>query len=87
MSSTRIVAFAAVLAVSLLGLGAGTAAAGGPRVIIEPPVFYPQADFTFEGGYYRTNEGRYYHYDRDRAGWHYGRHHRDGLRYERDHHR
>jgi hypothetical protein len=87
MSRNRIAAFVMVLAVSLLGVGAGTAAADGTRVVVEPPIFYPHADFPFENGYYRTNEGHYYHYDRDRAGWHYGRNHREGVRYERDHHR
>ena len=91
MSRTQIVAFAMVLSVSLLGFGAGKAAADGPRVIIEPPppltLYYPHAEFNFENGYYRTNEGHYYHYDRDRDGWHYGRNHREGVRYERAHRR
>jgi hypothetical protein len=87
MTRTRIAAVAMVLAVTVLGFGAGRAEADGARVIIEPPVFYTHAEFPFENGYYRTHEGHYYHYDRDRAGWHYGRNHREGVRYEREHHR
>ena len=72
MTRTRIAAVAMVLAVTVRGFGAGRAEADGARVIIEPSVFYPHTEFPFENGYYRTNEGHYYHYDRDRAGWHYG---------------
>jgi hypothetical protein len=87
MTRTRIAAVVVILAMTVLGFGAGRAEADGARVIIEPPVFYPHAEFPFENGYYRTNEGHYYHYDRDRAGWHYGRNHREGVRYERGHRR
>jgi hypothetical protein len=73
--------------VSLLGVGAGVAEAEGTRVIIEPPVFYPSADFHYGDGYYRTNDGHYYHYDKDRDGWHYGRNHREGMHYEEHHKR
>jgi hypothetical protein len=81
MSRTRIGAVVLALVVSLLGV----AAADGPRVIIEPRVFLPEAEFPVNDGYYRTNDGYYYHYDRDRHGWHYGRNHEEGLRYEREH--
>lgn len=71
----------------LLGVSA-PASAEPPRIVIEPPVFLPQTDFPYENGYYRTNEGHYYHYDHDRRGWHYGRNHDEGMRYEweREHH-
>lgn len=67
-----------------LALGAGVARAD--RVVVEPPVFFPAPEFHFDNGYYRTNEGHYYHYDHDRDGWHYGRNHREGVRYEERHH-
>ena len=63
--------------------GAGTARADHDRD--EPEVFVPHAKFRFEDGYYRTNRGHYYHYDRDREGWHYGRDHREGVRWEGKH--
>ena len=47
----------------------------------------PQEEFPYADGYYRTHEGRYYHYDRGRHGWHYGRNHEEGLRYEHEHER
>ena len=56
----------------------GVAAADEVRVVFPVPFFFPQADFKYDDGYY-------YHYDRDRNGWHYGRNHRHGLRYERRH--
>ena len=83
MSRTRI-GRAALLMVSLLVFGAGVAAAD--RVVVgPPPVFIPEAEFQHDNGYYRTNDGRYYHYDKDRSGWHYGRNHEEGVRYERKH--
>ena len=85
MSRMRIGAAALALVVSLLGFGAGVAAADRGGVIIEPPIFVPQSEFPTDNGYYRTNEGTYYHYDRDRNGWHYGRNHEEGLRYEHEH--
>ncbi len=71
-------------AVSMLAMGA--ASADRVKVIVPPPVFLPQAEFRFDNGYYRTNEGHYYHYDADRSGWHYGRNHEEGVRYEHRHH-
>ncbi len=65
------------------GGGSAAAAAAEVQVVVDPPVFFPRDDFPYEGGYYRTREGHYYHYDRDRGGWHYGRNHEEGLRYER----
>jgi len=85
MSRTRIRTILLSLILSVLGLGVGVARADGPRVVIEPPIFLPQTDFPYENGYYRTNEGHYYHYDRDRNGWHYGRNHEEGIRYEHEH--
>jgi hypothetical protein len=81
------VAFVAVL-LSSLGLGAGLARADRPRVNVEitPPGFYPETQFPYNGGYYTTPDGYYYHYDRDRHGWHYGRNHIEGLRWERREH-
>jgi hypothetical protein len=89
MSRTRTGATALALVVSLLAFGAGIAGADRERdrVVIEPPIFVPEAEFQHENGYYRTNEGHYYHYDRDRSGWHYGRNHDEGTRYEREHER
>ena len=76
---------AAVLAWSALSMvGTGVVRAEGVRVVVEPPpVFVPHAEFKFEDGYYRTHDGHYYHYDRDRDGWHYGRNHEEGMRYEK----
>ena len=77
-----------MLALSILpaGVGIGVAAAEGARVVVvAPPIFFPHADFNYDGGYFRTREGHYYHYDRDRDGWHYGRNHDEGVRYERGH--
>ena len=84
MSRIRMTVTALALGASLLTFGSA-AVADGPRVIIEPPVFVPQSDFAYENGYYRTREGHYYHYDNDRRGWHYGRNHDEGIRYEREH--
>ena len=81
MSRTRIGAI--VLAVTM-SLGLGVAIADGPRVVIEPPIFFPQSEFPSQDGYYRTNDGNFYHYDRDRHGWHYGRNHEEGMRYEHE---
>jgi hypothetical protein len=70
--------------VSLLVFRPSIAAAD--RVVIEEPrVFIPEVEFEREHGYYRTHEGHYYHYDKDRGGWHYGRNHEEGVRYERAH--
>ena len=63
----------------------GIAAADHVRVFVPAPFFFPQVDFNYDDGYYRTREGHFYHYDRDRDGWHYCRNHRDGMRYERRH--
>lgn len=84
MTRTRI-ALTLALMMSLLTFGAGIARAD--RVVIEPPIFVPEVDFHHDDGYYRTNGGHYYHYDRDRNGWHYGRNHEEGVRYEHEHHR
>ncbi len=65
--------------------GAGVSMAQ-PRVVVDPPVFYPEVDMRFDDGYYRTHDGHYYHYDRDRHGWHYGRTHAEGVRFEERHH-
>jgi hypothetical protein len=74
-------------ALSLGGAGAGVAAAD-PVIVVDSPFFYPRAEFRFDDeGYYRTPTGRYYHYDHDRDGWHWGRNHREGMRYERRHNR
>jgi hypothetical protein len=78
---------ALALTFSLLGFGTGVAMADPPRVVVEAPFFIPEADFRHEDGYYRTNDGRYYHYDRERSGWHYGRNHAEGVRFEHRHHR
>ncbi len=83
LSKLRIVS--AALALSVLPLSAGVALADVVVDVPGPPVFYPHAEFKFDNGYYRSNEGHYYHYDRDRDGWHYGRNHREGVRYERTH--
>ncbi len=82
MSRTRIGAIVLAAVVSSFGIGAGVAQAHG-RVVIEAPAFMPEAEFPAENGYYRTNEGNYYHYDRDRQGWHHGRNHAEGIRFER----
>jgi hypothetical protein len=84
MSRIRTAVAAMALGVSLITFGS-VAVADGPRVVIEPPIFVPQSDFAYENGYYRTNEGHYYHYDHDRRGWHYGRNHEEGIRYEHEH--
>lgn len=77
----------AVLAFSigLVGAGTGLAFADHDRDG-EPEIFLPHATFKFDDGYYRTRQGHYYHYDRDRDGWHYGRDHREGMRWEKKHH-
>ena len=82
MSRIRTAVTALTLGTSLT-LGS-IAMADGPRVVVEPPIFVPQDNFAYDNGYYRTDDGRYYHYDRDRRGWHYGRNHEEGLRYERE---
>jgi len=86
-SKLRIVSAAVALAV--LPVMGGVASAQAVRVEVPaPPIFMPRAEFRFDNdGYYRTREGHYYHYDSDRDGWHYGRNHRDGVRWERRHHR
>ena len=78
MSRTRITVIAFALVASLTG------AASAQRVVIEPPVFVPEAEFHHEDGYYRTHDGHYYHYDHERSGWHYGRNHEEGVRYEHE---
>jgi hypothetical protein len=87
MSRTRTVSTVLAFVGSLVAFGVGTASAEGAPVVIEPPIFFPQSEFPYERGYYRTDEGNYYHYDRDRSGWHYGRNHEEGLRYEHEHER
>ncbi len=78
----------ASLALGLLPMSAGVALAD--RVVVEPPappIFFPRAEFQFdEGGYYRSHDGHYWHYDRDREGWHHGRSHREAMRDEERHH-
>jgi hypothetical protein len=84
MSRMRIGVATLALAGSLAVFGAGLASAD--RVVIEPPrIFVPEAEFEYGHGYYRTHEGHYYHYDKDRSGWHYGRTHAEGVRWEREH--
>jgi hypothetical protein len=84
-SKFRVVSAALALSFLPVGLGAAVAHADGVRVIVPTP-FFPRADFRFDDdGYYRTHEGHYYHYDRDRDGWHYGRNHEEGSRFERRH--
>ena len=86
MSILKTCIAAAALSLSLATVGAGVAAAD-PEIIVHAPFFYPRADFRYDDdGYYRTHEGHYYHYDRDRDGWHWGRNHREGMRYEERHH-
>ena len=76
-----------VVALSILPVLGGIAVADEVRVEVPgPPIFFPRAEFKYDNGYYRTHEGHYYHYDTDRDGWHYGRDHRAGQRWERDHH-
>lgn len=81
------------LIVSVVGLSlfavdtrGGSSAAAQVRVVVDPPIFVPRDDFRYEDGYYRTHDGHFYHYDRERNGWHYGRNHEEGVRYEHDHH-
>ena len=75
-----------LLAASVLtvGLGAGVAAADPVHVVVQTP-FFSRAEFRQDDGYFRTGNGQYYHYDRDRDGWHHGRNHREGLRFDRRH--
>jgi hypothetical protein len=82
MTRMRSVVLGFAFASSLVTLAPGVALA--QRVVIEPPVFVPEVEFHHEDGYYRTHEGHYYHYDRDRSGWHYGRNHEEGVRYEHE---
>ena len=82
MISSKLRVVAAALALSILP--AGIAVADEVHVVV-PPFFVPQPEFRFDDGYYRTHEGHYYHYDRDRDGWHYGRNHEEGVRYEKKH--
>lgn len=82
MISTRSGVLALAFASSLVTLAPRVALA--QRVVIEPPIFVPEADFHHEDGYYRTHDGHYYHYDRDRSGWHYGRNHEEGVRFEHE---
>jgi len=85
MSLVRIGFTALALSVASVGAFPGEAAADGVQVVVPSPFFYPRAEFQYGDGYYRAGRGRYYHYDRDRDGWHYGRTHRWGLRYEKEH--
>jgi hypothetical protein len=87
MSMVRIGLTAVAMSVASIGAFAGTAAADGVRVEVPAPFFFPTPQFDYNDGYYRTGRGRYYHYDRDRDGWHYGRNHREGVRYEGRWHR
>jgi hypothetical protein len=83
VSKMRIAFGAAALSVTL-GFGA---LADHVRVqVVEPRAFIAGPEFNYDGGYYRTREGHYYHYDKDRSGWHYGRNHDEGDRWERRHH-
>jgi hypothetical protein len=82
MTRTRIGLIAFALVASMTTFGAGRAAAD--RVVIEPPIFVPEVEFHHEDGYYRTHDGHYYHYDHERNGWHYGRNHEEGVRYEHE---
>lgn len=76
-----------VVTMFLAAAGLGTARADHDRDRDrgEPEIFIPHSSFRFEDGYYRTNRGHNYHYDRDREGWHYGRDHREGMRWEEKH--
>jgi hypothetical protein len=87
MSKFKVYLASAVLSLTLPSFGVGLAMADPPGVVVEVPFFYPTGAFRYDDdGYYRTHDGRYYHYDRDRDGWHWGKNHREGLRYERSHH-
>lgn len=76
---------AVAVSVGSLGAFSGIAEADGIRVVLPAPFFVPGPQFNYQGGYYRTREGHYYHRDSDRDGWHYGRNHRDGERWESRH--
>ncbi len=71
---------------SLLALGMlGSPVYAGTSVSIgvgEPPLVYPESDFRYEQGYYRTNNGHYYHYDKDQRAWNYGRNHQEYVHEE-----
>jgi hypothetical protein len=87
MSIFKVCIVSAALSLSLASVGARVAAADPPSVVVEAPFFYPRAEFRYDDdGYYRTRDGHFYHYDRDRDGWHWGRTHREGMRYEDRHH-
>ncbi|MBF0493433.1 MAG: hypothetical protein HQM15_11725 [Deltaproteobacteria bacterium] len=58
------------------------ARAADVRIGIGLPLFYPEPEFRYDQGYYRTRDNHYYHYDEDRRGWHYGRSHKEGLKEE-----
>ena len=71
--------------VALFALSLAVSALGG---CLPPPpgaLFVPTPQFEYSAGYYRTHGGHYYHYDKDRDGWHYGRDHAEGQRYEERH--
>ncbi len=86
MFTSKLRVLSSVIALSLTPVLAGVAVADSVRVEVPgPPIFLPRAEFRFDDGYYRTREGHYYHYDNDREGWHYGRNHRDGVRWEHRH--
>ena len=84
-SKMRIVLTVMALSILPVGVGAGVATAREAHVFVPIPIFFPQADFRYDDGYYRYHTGHYYHYDRDRDGWHYGRNHDEGMRYEKRH--
>jgi hypothetical protein len=88
MSVSKMGVLSAALALSILPMGMAAREAAADEVqVVFPVPFFPRADFQFEDGYYRNSHGHYYHYDHDRDGWHYGRNHEEGMRYERRHHR
>ncbi len=64
--------------------GAGLSAMADEVIVTSHP-FYARSEFPTEHGYFRTDDGHYYHYDKDRDGWHHGRNHREGVRRDRHH--
>jgi hypothetical protein len=90
MSLSKVGIGLAALALSASGafVYEGVAQADGVVIHVPSPFFFPTPQFEYgDGYYYRHADRRYYHYDRDRDGWHYGRNHRDGMRFEARHRR
>lgn len=87
MSILKVCVASAALSLSLATVGVGVVSADAD-LVVDPPFFFPRAEFRYyDDGYYRTHDGHFYHYDRDRDGWHWGRNHREGMRYEESHRR